>query len=215
MAAHEHAGSIPQHLRQRGAQRVRGDEQVIVLARSIADLEDRRADRQEARHMADRAELRGLDDAEGHHGGRMAMHHRHHIRTRLVDLAMDEAFEIDGAAIGGQRMAVDVEFDDVVRRHQGGRHVAGQQIALGIGVAAHAHMAERVHHALAEQDAVGDRQLLDQRSAGARAAARPIRHGMGETMHVAIGWAEHGPLLSPPLCWAGEVWSGGLKTPSN
>ena len=46
------------------------------------------------------------------------MHDGHHVRPLAVDFAVDEPLQIDRAAPGVGRRAVQVVFHDVGRRHQ-------------------------------------------------------------------------------------------------
>ena len=92
----------------------------------------------------------------------MAVHDRHHVGPGAVDLAMDEALEIDAPGLAIARRAVQVELDDVAGLDGGGRHVARQQEMVRVLVVAHARMAEGVDHALVEQDVVGVDQILQQ-----------------------------------------------------
>ena len=194
-----------------GAEAPVGDQEVGRVAGDVADLEDRRRLADEGGHVEDGAERHALDDAEGDHRRRVAVHDRDHVRPRPIHFAVDEALEIDGAAAGVERVAVEIVFDDVGRGDEAGRHVARQEKAVRVLVVADADMAERVEHALLEQDAVGDRQVLDQVGAGrsGRAAARvghdlprrsrrPPLRGFRCTFLASPGGALAAPSLSSP-----------------
>ena len=89
---------------------------------------------------------------------------------------MDEALEIDRPAGGGDRIAVEVEFQYIRRGHQRGRHAAGEQQAIGALVVAHAHMPERIDHVLIVKDMVCLHQVGDQaRIRGVYVRYRPRR----------------------------------------
>ena len=89
----------------------------------------------------------------------MAVHDRVDVRPHLVDLAMDEALAIGRAAVGIDRIAVEIEGDDVRHRHVARRHRLHLQIAVGIARVAHADMAEGVEHAVLGEDVVGRHQI--------------------------------------------------------
>ena len=110
------------------------------------------------------------------------MNHRHDVRTRLVDFAVDETLEVDGPAVGVQGRSIEIEFDDVLRLHASRRHVASEQEPVGVLVVAHAHMAEGIQHALVEQDVVGRHQIGDQGRVGWLTVALAVGGRLGESV---------------------------------
>ncbi len=82
----------------------------------------------------------------------MAVDHRGDIGAGAVDLAMDEALQIDRAATRRQGIAVKVELQDVVRGDEGGRQIPGQEKPVGRLVVANADMAEGIDDTVVEED---------------------------------------------------------------
>ena len=97
------------------------------------------------------------------HRRRMAVHNRTHLRPRLIDFAVNEAFEVHRAATLIDRRAVEVVFEDVLGRHQCGRHAARHQVAVRILVVPRADMAKAIHDALVVQNMIGRHEVIDQR----------------------------------------------------
>ena len=81
---------------------------------------------------------------------------------------MNEPLEVDAATGGIERLAVEIEREDVLRVHQSRRHVARQQEMRGRRVVTHAHVAEAVDDALVVEDPVRQRELRDERRARGR-----------------------------------------------
>src|SRR3546814_6809580 len=75
---------------------------------------------------------------------------------------MDEALQIQGSILGGDRFAGQVEFDDILASHQFGRQRARDEEAVGTVRMAHAHMAIGVDHVFLRQRAVRDHQVTDE-----------------------------------------------------
>ena len=73
---------------------------------------------------------------------------------------MNEALEVDGAALRVDGFAVETEFEDVVLGHQPRCHAARHQKAAGILVVANADMAEAIDHALVVENVVGGDDIL-------------------------------------------------------
>ena len=80
----------------------------------------------------------------------------------LVDLAVDEAFDVKRAATRVERVAVEVELHDVVGRDQSRSHAARQEEARRVGLLPRADMPETVDHALLGENAVGGDEILDE-----------------------------------------------------
>jgi len=79
----------------------------------------------------------------------------HLVGPRLVDFAVDEALGVERASLVLDRIAVEVEFHDVVCADQFGRARTRQQIAIGIAGMPHADMAPAIEYALVGENAVG------------------------------------------------------------
>src|SRR5256885_262556 len=80
-----------------GAEHRVADQHVGGRSTGIADLEHRHASAEEGTHMVDRLQL-DAGGSERNDRRRVAVHDGLHLRPYLVDLAMNEALEIDGAA---------------------------------------------------------------------------------------------------------------------
>jgi len=93
----------------------------------------------------------------------MGVNHRHYVRPRLVDFAVDEAFEKHGSAAGIDRIAVEVELHDVVGRDQRRRERPRHQKMIGVGGMPRADMTKAVEHAELGEDAAADHDILAQR----------------------------------------------------
>jgi hypothetical protein len=74
--------------------------------------------------MADGAKPNAADNAEGKQRRGVAVHDGLHVRASAVDLAVNEAFEIDPFAFVFDRFAIEIKDEDVIGRHQGRRTVA-------------------------------------------------------------------------------------------
>jgi len=80
---------------------------------------------------------------------------------------VNEAFEVDGLAAGVERIAIEVEFQDIRRSHQRRRHAAREQEAVAALVVAHADMPEGVNHVLVIEDVVAVTSSAMRRGSGA------------------------------------------------
>ena len=92
----------------------------------------------------------------------MAVHHGVDVRSRLVDLAVDVALADQVVRAPIDRPAVEIELDDVVRRHQLRRQRPRQEVTLGIGRRPHADVPPGIDDAVFGQDAIGDHEVFDQ-----------------------------------------------------
>ena len=75
---------------------------------------------------------RDLRRRERHDRRRVAMHDGIHVGANFIDLAVDEALVINAAPLGIDGIAVEIEFHDVVRRHQRRCERTGHPVAVGI-----------------------------------------------------------------------------------
>src|SRR5882672_4347898 len=130
-------------------------------AELLADIEHRHAGRDEGRVVKHRPH-RHADQAERDHRRRMAVHDGHYIGPGLVDLAVDEALEEARPAAGVGWIAVEIVFDDVLGRHQGGCDRARHQVAAGGRRMPNRHVTEAVDDPLGGKDAAGGGQVGDQ-----------------------------------------------------
>src|SRR5438034_11628984 len=94
----------------------------------------------------------------------MAVHDGSNIRSRLVDLAMNETFEKTPTAIRIEGVAVQIVIENVVGCDQCRRERARHEITLRRRRIAKRHVAERVHNALYGQDAAGGGEIRDEGS---------------------------------------------------
>src|SRR5271170_440249 len=111
--------------------------------------------------MKDRPQ-RHADDAERDHRRRVAVHDRLNLRVDPIDLAVDETFEIGGAAPRIDRVAVEIEFHDITSGDQRWRHASRQQEAARVLVVPGTDMAKAVEYTLTCEDAIGGDEVLDQ-----------------------------------------------------
>jgi hypothetical protein len=158
VAAHEDAGALAERLRE-GFPRFRVADEHVALFADLADIEDRRAAPEEGSHVVHGLEL-ALGHSEGHHGFRVAVHDRHHIGPRPVDLAVDEALEV-GAAVVAHRLAVGPVEHHVCRGDEWGRNGPRHEEMARLVGRAHAHVAVGIEHALHGEDAVGGDEVFD------------------------------------------------------
>src|SRR5262245_30676171 len=89
----------------------------------------------------------------------MAVDHGVHVRAQLVDLAVNEPLPVDGAAARIDRVAVEVEGDEVADRHIPWGDRLHLQVPIGITGVANADMAEGVENAVMGEDVVGRDQV--------------------------------------------------------
>ncbi len=75
---------------------------------------------EEAAHVPDRPQRHAAHEPNGITAGEWLCTTAMHVGPRAVDLAVDEALEIDRRASAVDRVAVEIEFDDVAARHQRG-----------------------------------------------------------------------------------------------
>src|SRR6202008_1242067 len=123
---------------------------------------------QNAAHVTDWPQLGAGHDTERYDGRRMTVHDRHHILAFAIDFTVNETFEIACGTVWHDRIAVEIELQHILHRHQCGCHAARQQKAPRPFGVPYAHMPKTVHHALVEQDVVGVDQFADRRLHGLR-----------------------------------------------
>ena len=176
MCAHQGDRLVRQALRQRHAlfvvrhQHVRGPE-------TFRDIEDRDPLRQEGR-VVEAGPHRRLRQSERNDRRRMAVHHRTHIGTRGVDLAMDEAFKEALRRLGIAGLARKVVFHDILGRHQSRGQCPRHQVSLGRARVAHRDMAETVDDAPRRKDARGRSQIGDPALSDGAARCGALGHQM-------------------------------------
>src|SRR5580704_2467082 len=110
--------------------------------------------------MQERLELLA-GDTERDHARRVIVDHSLHVRSRLVDRAMDEALEVGRAAALVDRSAVERIFDDVVLLDALRRPRPRQQVMVGPLGMPRTHMSEGLDDPLARQDPVGGDQFFE------------------------------------------------------
>src|SRR5437773_7983468 len=126
----------------------------------IADLEVGQALADEGRHVEERPH-RHVGDAERHYRGGVVVHHRHHLRPALVDLAVDEALAHRFAPLRIERPAVEVVLHQVCELHALGRDRARYEIAVRVARRAQAHVPVGVDHAVLSEDAVSRDEVFE------------------------------------------------------
>ena len=92
----------------------------------------------------------------------MGVNDGHHIRPRLVDFAVNEAFEKHRPAAGIDRLAVEIEFHDVSGGDQRRRQRPRHQKMIWVGRMARADMAEGVDNAEVGENAAARHDIVDQ-----------------------------------------------------
>ncbi len=105
----------------------------------------------------------------------MVVHHRMHVRPRLVDRAVDEALEIGRAAVFVDRGAVEPIFDYVAVLDALGGSRPRQKIMLRLVGMPRADMAEQIDNAFVGQDAVGGHQFFQNKIELAHGGVSPRR----------------------------------------
>ena len=90
------------------------------------------------------------------------MYDRLDVGMGLIDFAVDEALHIERSSPRLDRVAVEIELQDVVGRDQARSHAARQQKAPRVGLVPHADMAEAIDHALVGENAVGGDEIVDE-----------------------------------------------------
>ena len=89
------------------------------------------------------------------------MHHRHDVGTSFINLTVNETLRVAGGRCVGHRFTVQVIFCNVGGSHQCRSPGARQEIMIGIGGIANAHMAVTIQHTFIRQNMVGQHQLID------------------------------------------------------
>ncbi len=102
-----------------------------------------------------------LDQPERQRVLGMRMNHRRHVGPRLEDRGMNETLEV-GLALVLDRLALLVEFDQIVTLDQLRRPRARHEETLRIVGMPHADMAVGVDHILVGQNAIGDHKVAQQ-----------------------------------------------------
>src|SRR5262249_34455241 len=156
--AHQHHVVVAERAGERGAL-LRRAHQEIGVAELVLAVPERNARTYHSTEMVDRNE-RLAGDAVGQHCGRVMMADGDHVRTCLVDLAVNHALGIHRHLWRRDWFGIEGELVEIVGLDQLGRPRARKQIASGIGWMAHAEMAERVDHALVGAHAVCNRKLV-------------------------------------------------------
>jgi hypothetical protein len=124
---------------------------------------------------ADRPRLVRLHHAERDDGVGVAVYDRDHVRAEAIDFAVNEPFEINRSAGCSERVAVEIEFQNVRGCHQRRRHAASEQEAVRPLVVPDADMPERIDHILVVKDMVRCHKVGDK----ARIRCGRIRLGVG------------------------------------
>ena len=102
----------------------------------------------------------------------MVMNDRLDVGTRLIDLAVDETFEVETAALGVDGDTIEIEFDDVVGRHEFRSERARQEVARQVIGMPCAHVAVTRQDALRGEDAIGGDEIFDHRGDSRRSLLR-------------------------------------------
>src|SRR5688572_30775152 len=95
----------------------------------------------------------------------MAVHDRHYIGPRAVDLAVDVALEEPFALLTRERLAVRVEPHEIRRRDERRCERARHDEAFRVLVAARAHVPIGVEHFVLREDAARGDEVFDETAA--------------------------------------------------
>ena len=90
------------------------------------------------------------------------MNHRHHVRPRLVNFAMNEAFQKHRSTTVAHGVAIEIELHDVGGGDQRRRERPRHEKAIGIGRMTRADVAEAVENAKVGEDAAASHDIFDQ-----------------------------------------------------
>ena len=90
------------------------------------------------------------------------MHHRLHIRTHAIHLAVDKALQIRLAPARIDRIAVKIKLHNVFGLDVTGGDTARQQKPVRSIRVPHADVAKAIHHALVVQNVVGGNQIVNE-----------------------------------------------------
>src|SRR5579871_5259215 len=91
----------------------------------------------------------------------MVVHDGHHVRARLVNLAMDESLAVAGALEAAYRIAVEIVFDKIIFADQSRREGSGKKIMIGIPWVANADMSVSVQDSFIRQYVIGGLQIVE------------------------------------------------------
>ena len=112
MAPHQR-GATPAHELGQIAPHLHFLDQQRGVAEMVVGIPDRHLVADRCAHVEDRLDLLA-GHSERNDAFAVVVHHRHHIRPRFVERAVDESFEIRRTPAGIDRRAVERELHDVV-----------------------------------------------------------------------------------------------------
>src|SRR5579864_5170556 len=136
-----------------------GGHEQIGVAEFRADIPDWNLGAHRRGGMKNGSQTRVLADAEGDDLVRMIVNHRMHVGPRLIDSAMDRALDIDRSAALVDRIAIEIEFDEVVDRHELGATRSREEEPVGPIRMSDADMAVSVDDVFMRQNPVGDDEV--------------------------------------------------------
>src|SRR5437868_5555491 len=116
---------------------------------------------QKTAHVRNGAERHGFDGAERDDRRGVTVYDRMDVRPRTINFAVNESFQI-GTPIVVDEIAIQIERLDVVAADERRRHVSRKQEAIRLMRMTNADVAERIEHALVEQNVIRVDQVLDQ-----------------------------------------------------
>ena len=93
----------------------------------------------------------------------MAVDDRIDVGPAAIDLAMNEALDVERPTGIADRVAVHIECDDVVALDQCRRNLARQQVVLAIHGMPDADVTERIEDAFVREDPIGEHEITDGR----------------------------------------------------
>src|SRR5437660_8831393 len=84
------------------------------------------------------------------------------VGTGSVDFCMNESLRVQRASLCIDSITVEVQFDQIRRRHKLRSQRSRQDEAIGIPVVPGAHVSKPVENALLAEDAISSDEILDE-----------------------------------------------------
>lgn len=103
------------------------------------------------------------------------MHNGHDIRTDPVNLAVDEPLAIGRTAFASGWLTIEIQLQDVRRRHLGRRDGPRNQVTARAGPGTDADVTERVNNVLRGQNVVRGHHVVNERFSRCLLPGQPPR----------------------------------------
>ena len=160
VAAHQAGAALAELLRKIAAL-VHGADQQVGVAELGVLVPDRHLVADGGAHVHQRPHL-VPGDAVGNDARAVIVDHRHHVGPRLIGAAVDRALGVEVLALGVDRLAFEIELDDVVALDALGRPRARQEKAIRPVGMADADVAERIDDPELRQHVVRGHEVFQQ-----------------------------------------------------